>query len=102
MQRFRKILVPIGGDSARQPVLTQASRLARRNGAAIKLIAIVQDLPWYTRLVFPASEELETLIVRHRAEALDRLAETLRQDGLAVSTEVLRSRRHIEMVREVL
>jgi nucleotide-binding universal stress UspA family protein len=55
MHRFRNILVPIGGDPSRQSVLTQAARLAKQNGAAIKLIAVMEDLPWYTRLVLPTA-----------------------------------------------
>ncbi len=102
MQRFKKILVPINGDATRQPVLARAARLGKENGASIKLIAVVEDLPWYTRLVLPTAEELQTLLVRERAEALEQLAEPLRRDGVAVSTDVLRGRRHIEMVREVL
>lgn len=43
MHRFRNILVPIGGDPSRQSVLTQAARLAKQHGAAIKLIAVKPD-----------------------------------------------------------
>ena len=102
MHRFRNILVPIGGDPSRQPVLTQAARLAKQNGAAIKLIAVMEDLPWYTRLVLPTAEELQTVIVRTRSEALEGLAEHLRQDGVEISTEVLRGRLYLEISREVL
>jgi nucleotide-binding universal stress UspA family protein len=48
------------------------------------------------------ADELQALIVRDRAETLERRTEPLRRDGVAVSTEVLRGRRHIEMVRQVL
>lgn len=102
MHRFRNLLVPIDGDPSRQPVLARAARLARQNGAAIKLIAVVEDLPWYTRLVLPNAEELQTVLVRDRSEVLERLAAQLRQDGLEVATEVLRGRRYLELVREVL
>ena len=78
IHRFRNILVPIGGDPSRQPVLIQATRLAKQNGAAIKVIAVMEDLPWYTRLVLPtAAEELQAVIVRTRSEALEALAEHL-------------------------
>ena len=102
MYRFRNILVAIGGDHFPRGVSVRAARLAKQNGASIKLIAVVEDLPWYTRLVLPTAEELQALLIRDKAEALERLAEPLRQDGVAVSTNVLRGRRHIEMVREVL
>ncbi|WZO97967.1 universal stress protein [Isosphaeraceae bacterium EP7] len=101
MHRFRNILVPID-DTSNQPVLARATRLAKWKGAAIKLIAVVEDLPWYSRLLSPNSEDLRALLVRERSEALDGLAAQLREDGLDVTTEVLRGRRHHEIVREVL
>jgi nucleotide-binding universal stress UspA family protein len=102
MQRFRNLLVAIAGDPSPQGVLPRAARLAKRNGASVKLVAVVEDLPWYTRLVLPTADELQSLLVRKRSEILEQLAEPLRRDGVAVSTEVLRGRRHIEMVRQVL
>ncbi len=102
MHRFQNILVAIDGDRSPQGVCARAARLAKQNGASIKLIAVVEDLPWYTHMVLPTAQELQTFIVRDKAEALERLAEQLRQDGLAVSTNVLRGRRQIEMIREVL
>ncbi len=77
IHRFRNILVPIGGDPSRQPVLIQATLLAKQNGAAIKLIAVMKDLPWYTRLVLPTAEELQAVIVRTRSVALEALADHL-------------------------
>ena len=72
MHRFRNILVAIDGDHSRQALLRRAARLAKQNGASIKLIAVVEDLPWYTRLVLPTAEELQTLIVRDKSETLER------------------------------
>jgi nucleotide-binding universal stress UspA family protein len=102
MHRFRNILVAIDADRPAEGVLARASRLARQNGASVTLIAVVEDLPWYTRLVLPTADELQSLIVRDRAETLERLAGPLERDGVAVSSDVLRGRCHIEMVRRVL
>lgn len=102
MQRFRKILVAIEGDLPAQGVLAHAARLAKQNGASIKLIAVVDDLPWYTRLVLPTSDELQDLLVRERSESLRKIADQLAQEGVTASAEVLRGRPHVEMVREVL
>ena len=102
MKPFQNILVAIDVDHIPQGLCARAARLAKQNGASIKLIAVVEDLPWYTRLMLPSAGELQSLLVRDKAEALDRVAEPLRQNGVAVSTKVLRGRRHIELVREVL
>lgn len=102
MQRFRKILVPVGDHAGPHPLLPRAARLARQNGAALKLVAVVEDLPWYSRLVLPNVADLQAAFVRERAQALDEPAAELRREGLAVTTEVLRGRRHVALVQEVL
>lgn len=90
MDRFRNILVSITGQSSQQPLLDRAARLARENQGTVTLTAVVEDLPWYTRLVLPSAEESNRGLVREKVEALEGLAARLRQDGLTVSTKVLR------------
>lgn len=102
MQPFRNILVAINGDQPSRSLIARAGRLAKRESAPVRLVAVVEDLPWYARLVLPDAERLQALVVRDREETLERLAEPLRKDGLTVTTGVLRGRRHIEPVREVL
>jgi nucleotide-binding universal stress UspA family protein len=102
MHRFRNILVAIDVDRPAQGLLARAARLAKQNAASVTLTAVVENLPWYTRLVLPNADELQELLVRKRSEILEQLSEPIRQDGLAVSVGVLRGRCHIEMVRQVL
>jgi universal stress protein E len=102
MHHFRNILVAIDGDHASTGALARAARLADQSGASIKLVAVVKDLPWYTRLVLPKAEEMQALVAQTWAETLEETAEPLRRNGTAVSTEVLHGRPHIEMVRAVL
>lgn len=40
-----------------------AASLARRTGAALELIDLVEDLPWYARLVLPNCDEHREIIV---------------------------------------
>lgn len=102
MHRFQNILIPVHADTPPNGVLHRASVLARQNEASVRLIAVVEDVPWYTRLVLPNAEELASSLVHDQTESLERLAEPLRREGLAVSTGVLRGHRAIEYVREVL
>jgi nucleotide-binding universal stress UspA family protein len=102
MYRFRNILVALDGDHPAPGVLARAARLATRNGASVKLVTVVEDLPWYTRLVLPTAGEFQAILARERAEALERLAVPLRRGGGEVTTEVLRGRGHVETVRQVL
>ncbi len=102
MKRFRSILAAIHGDRPELGAFARAVRLAKQGGASLTLIAVVENLPWYTRLVLPNADELQSFLVREQFEILERLAGPLRDDGLTVSTEVLRGRRHVETVRQVL
>ena len=102
MRQFQNLLVPINGDTSQQPVLARAASLAKRSGAAITLIAVLEELPWYTRLVLPDAEERQVVLIREKSEALEGLAAHLRRDGLEVATKVLTGRRNLELVREVL
>lgn len=102
MNPFRNILVALAGDQPGQGALACAARLAKQNGAALRLIATVEDLPWYARLVLPNADELQSLVVRKQSEVLERLASSLREVGLTVSTDVLQGRPHVETVRQVL
>lgn len=102
MNRFRNILVAIEGDRPAEALLARATRLAKQNHAAVKLIDVVEDLPWYSRMMLPNAEGAQAALVRGRGEVLERVAEPIRKHGLTVFTEVVRGRRDVELVREIL
>ncbi len=75
MDRFRNILVSITGEPSRQALLDRAAGVSQeQNKARITLAAVVDDLPWYTRLVLPSAEESNRTLVREQSEALKLLA----------------------------
>ena len=102
MRRFQKILVWVVSDSPRQTAVGCAARLAEQNGAAVKLITVVEDLPWYTHRLLPTAKELQALLVKDRSESLEKLASSLRQARIEVSAKVLTGRPYLETIREVL
>jgi universal stress protein E len=105
MERFRKILVVVGGDPAARDAPAapgQAAALAGPGASALKLIAVVEDLSWLSRLVAPSSQQVRDALIRRRAEQLEVLAAPLRREGLEVTTRVLHGHHpDLEMVREV-
>ena len=105
MERFRKILVVVGGDPAARDApaaLGRAAALADPGTSALKLIAVVEDLSWWSRLVAPSSQEIQDALLRQRAEHLEALAAPLRREGLEVTTRVLHGYHpDLEVVREV-
>lgn len=102
MDRFRNILVLISGPSSQQPLSERAARLAKQNKGTVTLAAVVEVLPWYTRLVLPSAEESNRALVREKSEALEELAARLRQDDIEIATKVLQGRPSLELIREVL
>lgn len=102
MQRFQNILISVMGDAPDSAAVERGVRLARRIGARLTLLDVVDDPPWYARLVLPATERLLDEEVRARGERLEALAASVRGPSLEVDTEVLRGRPDIETVRRVL
>jgi universal stress protein E len=102
MRSFKKILVWTGNDSTRQASLGRAARLAKHDGATITLTNIVEDTPWYARILLPSAEELRALLIKDKSEYLEKLAVRLRQDGIPVLTKILQGRAYLETIREVL
>jgi nucleotide-binding universal stress UspA family protein len=102
MPPFKEILIQVRGDSPDQAALGRATRLAAGRDAGLTLVAVVEDIPWYARLVLPRPDELLEAVVRERGRSLETLAATIRRDGISVATRVLRGRPHLEAVREVI
>lgn len=103
MAQFRNILVVINGNQSAAPgVVARAVRLAKQNGASLKLMTVVEPAHWYSRLIHSAAGALQSHVVAEKSEALEKLAERVRQDGVAVSTEVLHGRGYIEMIRATM
>ncbi len=103
MQRFKKILVLIDIEAPAHASLERAARLARSNDQAVlKVVSVVEGLPWYARLFLPSSSELQDVIVQRRIERLDAIVAPLRQEGLSVATGVLRGRPATAAIQDVL
>jgi nucleotide-binding universal stress UspA family protein len=102
MSLFRSILVAASGDASQDALLDHAARLARQAGASLRLVGVVETLPWYTRLVVPNADAIQAMLVRDQSAALQESADCLVRSGLAASATVLEGRSHIELIREVL
>jgi universal stress protein E len=102
MRQFTNIIVFVEGDSPLPPVLGRVTELAKRSGATVKLVTVIEPFPWYTRLFIPASAKIQRQLIQENADRLDSLAIPLRGEGLDVASKVLCGRRALELCREVL
>ncbi len=90
MTRFARLLVHVGTEPGERPALERAAFLARRTGAAVDLVTVVEDTNLFARFdEAPMRDLLETL------------AAPLRDEGLAVATAVLHGAAAPEVARYV-
>jgi universal stress protein E len=100
--QIQRILVVADSGVESHGALERASRLARRHGAALRIVDIVPEHAWPVRLMQPDYEHIRELYTREKQEFLDGVAAPLRKDGLHVTTKVLYGRSSVEIIREVL
>ncbi len=100
---FERILVPLDGSGMAAGILPAAQNLAKRLGARIDLLAVVDpettELPSYMPIAagvprmefsageFESAEEVQLERIRAAAEYLNTVANSLREDGLEVDVE---------------
>ena len=104
MSSFQNILVEVHGDSIQSGPWRRAGRIATHSAARLTLVRVLEEFPWYTRLVIPRSGDLLELIERDRTEQLQRLAEAILEEspGTVLDVEVLRGHCAVELTRAVL
>jgi len=93
-----RILVDVDVSAEAHPALQQAVGLAERCGASVKIVDVLPDVPSEARGF--VNDAVEQELVVHRRERLAAIAETVQH--VPVTTEVLRGRPAIALVREVL
>lgn len=102
MHRFANILVFSQAESPSPSAMGRLDDLARKSGAAIKMMNVIEPFPWYTRLLLPGSEEFQHIRAEQAAARLDSLATTMRRKEHRVATKVANGRPAIELIKEVI
>jgi nucleotide-binding universal stress UspA family protein len=83
---FRRILVPVDGDSADEEAIRLACDYSNKGGGQIYVLYVV-EVPW--KLPIEAEMDLE---VRKAEAVLDYMESIAKQEGCKVETEVLQAR----------
>jgi nucleotide-binding universal stress UspA family protein len=102
MHQFTNVLVFSQGESPSPSAVQRLVGLLQKNGATVRLMAVIEPFPWYTRLLLPASVELQRLQVESSDARLSSLAAALKQKGVKITTKVAIGRAPLELIREVL
>jgi universal stress protein E len=103
MEQFKSILVCIQHvELPQRPALDRACRLARRTGAAVKIVTVEEERSSILLRALPELAEAGGLIRRERADILRQLVAELRSQGLDVRASFRKGRPHVEIIREAL
>lgn len=102
MNQFAKVLVATDTRLDVHPIIDEAGALARQNGASLKIVDVVPEIPWAKRMLVKDHEYIRKLLEHEKQEKLDALAAPLRDQGIDVEVRVLWGKTSVEIVREVL
>lgn len=104
MKRFKNILLLAGERPGERTTVVRAAALAKRNGARLTLVEVVEQLPRDMQKLITAAPpiDLVKLVMKERREGLEALAAPLRDQGIPVSAAVLSGTPFLELIRQVL
>ncbi|TWU41958.1 universal stress protein [Novipirellula artificiosorum] len=102
MKRFQKILVATDTRFDNQAMVDEAVQLARGNGASLKIVDVMPELPWTVRLTMKDHEHVSELMRDEKQQMLEALAVPIREKGVDVEVKVLQGKTSVEIIREVL
>ena len=102
MKRFKSILVAVDTRFEEHPALQWAVRLAEHNQAKLKIVDVVPEFSWLTRLAMPDSDRTQQVLADDKRQNLEALAGPLREQGFDVTTKVLLGKTSFGIMHEVL
>eukprot|EP00913_Durusdinium_trenchii_P013395 g12576.t1 len=102
MTTYKNIIAAIDTRLKAHPIVEEAARIAKSNGASLKIVDVVPELPWVARLVVREHANFLQMVGREKQQQLENLASRIRGRGVDVETKVLYGKTSVEIVREVL
>ncbi len=104
MKRFNNILLIFDPKSKTQAAVDHAISLAKANAAQITILSVLKDLPSDLSMaisVMPA-QELLALAIKKRQTQLDEIIAVFSEQGIEVTSKVVRGTPFLEIIRQVL
>ena len=102
MKRFKKLLVATDTRLDEHPVVNEAADVAAENQAALMIVDVVPIPSWVASKLTSDLDHLHDLFVQEAESKLESLAQPLREKGIDVTTQVLRGKTSIEIIREAI
>jgi nucleotide-binding universal stress UspA family protein len=96
---YKRVVVPLDGSPLAEQALTHATAQADRFEAEIVLLKVLEPLPEAT-LTSPASvQRAEQLSAQLARDYLERVADRIREKGIAATVTLLDGKPYVEIVR---
>jgi len=96
---YKRIVVPLDGSPLAEQALTHATAQAERFEAEIILLKVLEPLP-KAILTSPASvQRAEQLSAQLARDYLERIADQIREEGIAAKAALLEGKPYVEIVR---
>jgi len=104
MKRFKNILLLAGGEGWEEAALKRAVTIAKNNKAKLKVVEVIEELPWEVRMLIPTMhlEEFEEADIKERLGKLEQLVAPIRDKGVQVTAKVVCGKPFLEIIKEVL
>jgi nucleotide-binding universal stress UspA family protein len=75
MKRFKNILLVAGGEGWEETALKRAMTIAKNNEAKLKVVEVIEELPWGTRMLITTMHlaDIQEAIIKERLMKLEHL-----------------------------
>ena len=104
MKRFKNILFVASGEGWEEAALNRAVTIAKNNKAKLKVIDVIEELPWEMRMLIPTMyiEEFQGADTKERLGKLKHIIAPIRDKGIRVTAKVVSGTPFLEIIKEVL
>ena len=105
MKRFKNILLLAGGEGWEETALKRAVTIAKNNKAKLKVVDVIEELPWEVRMLIPTMHlaEFQEADIKERLGKLEHLIAPIRDKGSTGHRQSGKSGTpFLEIIKEVL
>jgi nucleotide-binding universal stress UspA family protein len=104
MKRFKNILLVTGGRGWKEAALKQAVTIAKNNKAKLKVVEVIEELPWGTRMLITTMHlaDIQEAAIKERLGKLEHFIAPIRDEDIRVTAKVVCGTPFLEIIKEVL
>ncbi len=104
MKRFKNILLVAGGVGWEETALKRAVTIAKNNKAKLKVIEVIEELPWEMRMLITKIHlaDIQEAAIRKRLGKLEHIIVPIRDKGIRITAKVVCGTPFLEIIKEVL